>query len=187
MMGDQITTFSKVLTHPFNVAFTCEHCGEQNSFTQEIAGVGKKALYGSTAKTFTTNDLSPAVQAKMLQKAQNQLDQGIKDAEAKIAKEKYSWLYANKCAKCNRFQSWQTGQIWKNFFKTFFGGPFILMLVVYFPLTIFWGRDSSKYPEWIMYSLSVIMLIIWISAIVILIKSLARRDHKHRNKPTVTL
>lgn len=186
-MGDQITTYSKVLTHPFNVSFTCEHCGECNSFTQEIVGAGKKSIYGSSSRSNNVSTLSAADSAKMLLKAEKALELGIKNAETKLAKGKYSWLYANKCTKCKHYQSWQTSQIWKTFFKSFFGGPFMLMLLVFFPLNIIFGKDTNKYPEWIMIVMSSLIFIIWISSIIILIKSLLSRDRKHRCKPIVTL
>lgn len=119
--------------------------------------------------------------------AEKQLAARIKRARAKLSKGKYSWIKANKCAKCNRYQSWQTAQIWKNFFKAFFGGPLALGLLAYLPITKIFGSDSSRYPEWVMYAYGSIIIIIWISSIVILLKSLLFRDRKHRNLPDVAL
>jgi len=186
-MGQEITTYSQVLKHPFVVTFTCEHCGEFNSYTQEIVGAGKKSKYSGEfdskrASTLTMNDYS-----KMMAKAQKDLDRGISNAKRKLAKDNVSWLYANKCAKCKHYQSWQTSQIWKSFFKAFFGGPFLLFLLVMIPLSIVFGRDTSKYPEWISVVLGALALIIMIAAVINLISSLAHRDRKHRDKPTVTL
>lgn len=186
-MGQEIITYSQVLKHPVNVSFTCEHCGEYNSYMQEIVGAGKKSKYSGEfdvkkANTLTMNDYS-----KMMTKAQQDLDRGINNAKRRLAKENYSWLFANKCAKCKHYQSWQTSQIWKNFFKSFFGGPFMLFLLVMVPLSIIFGRDTSRYPEWISIVLGVLTLIIMIAAIYNLISSLFHRDRKHRNKPTVTI
>ena len=143
-MGDQITSFSQVLTHPFNVSFTCEHCGEFNTFTHEIVGAGKKSVYHSSSRNISAAALSAKDRLKMQEKAEKQLELGIKNAEAKLAKGKYSWIVANKCAKCNRYQSWQTRQIWKNFFKSFFGAPFIILLLLYLPLSWIFGSDSTR-------------------------------------------
>lgn len=148
-MGQEITTYSKVLTKPINVSFTCEHCGEYNSFAQEIVGSGSKSKYGGKHEVKSSSILSQKELDKIMMKSQKNLDYGIKNAEIKIAKGKFSWLYANKCIKCNYYQSWQTHQIWKNFFKTFIGGPFMSLLIVMFPLSIVFGRDSDKYPDWI--------------------------------------
>jgi len=186
-MGEKITTYSKVLSYPITVSFTCEHCGEQNVYTQEIVGAGQKSKYNVKRGSTAIDNLSPKELVKMQIKAQRDLDRGIENARRKVAKDKFSWIYANKCSKCRHYQSWQTGQIWKNFFKTFFGGPFMLMLIVMFPLFWIFGRDTSKYPEWISIVLSGLMLIIMISAIVILIKSLLSRDRKKHSKPSVII
>jgi hypothetical protein len=187
IMGQEITTYSQVLTHSINVSFTCEHCGEHNSFTQEIVGSGKKSKYSGAFDAKGANTLTKNDYTKILTKAQKDLDRGIENAKHRLAKEKFSWLYANKCSKCKHYQSWQTRQIWRNFFKTFFGGPFMLFLLVMIPLSIVFGRDTSSYPEWISIVLGVLTLIIMIVAVVNLISSLIHRDRKQRNKPTVTI
>lgn len=179
--------FATELKHTFNVSFTCEHCGEINSFTREIIGTGNKTVYGSASQSNSDATLSAADMSEMKLDAEKQLAAGIKRARAKLSKGKYSWLKANKCTKCNRYQSWQTAEIWTNFFKLFFGGPLAFGLLAYLPLTKIFGTDSSKYPEWVMYAYYSIIIIIWISSIVILLKSLLFRDRKHQNLPDVTL
>lgn len=179
--------YTTELKHPFNISFTCERCGEINSFTQEIIGTGNKTVYGSSSQPNSDATLSATDMNEMMLDAEKQLAAGIKKAEAKLAKGKYSWIKAKKCAKCNRYQSWQTAQIWKSFFKLFFGGPFAFGLLAYLPLTKIFGSDSSKYPEWVMNVYGLILIIICLSSIVILLKSLLFRSRKHHNLPTITL
>jgi hypothetical protein len=186
-MKKQNSNYSMELKHPFNVSFTCERCGELNSFTQEIIGTGNISVYGSASQPNSDATLSVTDMSELKLDAEKQLAAGIKRAEAKLAKGKYSWIKAKKCVKCKRYQSWQTALICKNFFKSFFGGPIVLGLLAYLPLTKIFGSDSSKYPDWVMYVYSSIIIIIWISSIVILLKSLMFRDRKHHNLPNVTL
>lgn len=50
--------YTTELKHPFDISFTCEHCGEINSFTQEIIGTGNKTVYGSASQPNSDATLS---------------------------------------------------------------------------------------------------------------------------------
>ena len=186
-MGQEIVTYSQVLKHPFTVSFVCEHCGEQNTYDHEIVGAGKKSLYKDNSFSNKTPVPSQKDQSRMQEKAQKDLDRGILYAQGRLAKGKYSWIKANKCAKCKRYQSWHISQIWKTFFKTFFGGPLVVMLLVYFPISIIFGRDTSRYPEWISIVMSALMFLVMVAAVVNLFRALISRRGKQRNPPTVAL
>jgi hypothetical protein len=186
-MGQEIVTFSQVLTHPFTVAYICELCGEPNSFHHEIVGTGKKSVYRDASFTRAPASLTQKDATGMLEKAQKDLDRGVRNAQARLAKGKYSWIQANRCAKCKRYQSWHVARIWKDFFKNFFGAPFLLMLLVFIPLSVIYGKDSSHYPEWIFVVLGVLSLVLMLVAVVNLFRSLISRRGKQRNPPTVTL
>ena len=186
-MGQEIITYSQVLTHPFTVSFVCEHCGEQNTFEHEIVGAGKKSLYKDNSFTNKTPVPSQKDQSRMQEKAQKDLDRGILYAQSRLAKGKYSWIKANPCVKCKRYQSWHVSQIWKTFFKTFFGGPFLVSLLVYIPVSLLYGKDSSRYPEWVMIVITSLMLLVMVAAVVNLFRALISRRGKQRNPPTVAL
>lgn len=88
-MGQEIITYSKVLTHPVIIEFTCEHCGENNVFTQEIVGAGKKSKYRGDFDTKRSTQLTAQDQSKMLTKAQKDLDRGISNAKRNIEKNNF--------------------------------------------------------------------------------------------------
>ena len=184
-MGQKITTFTQTMTHPVNVSFACEHCGEMNSFSMEIIGGGK--THGGKRNADGTYSLTPEGLAKIRAKAQIDLDRGVKNAELKIAKGHFSWIDAKKCPKCKHYQSWQTGRIWKNFLKVFFGAPFFVFLLAMYPLSIISSRDSNDYPQWVYIILGGLILVIMVGAMVNLFTSLVKRDRKNHNKPTVII
>lgn len=55
------------------------------------------------------------------------------------------------------------------------------------PLQVIFGKDTNKYPQWVMIVILGLALIIMIAAVVNLISSLSHKGGKNHNKPTVTL
>lgn len=183
-MKQEIVTYSQSLTQPISVSFTCEHCGTFNIFTQDIVGVGSLSVktrkatekyVPSVADSFAVNNL-----------AKENLELKMKQIEKKIATDNFSWLNAAKCSKCKHFQSWNNRRIWSDFLKLFFGAPFIILLVVGFPITQIY-KNTSDFPLWANVLLLSLVIIVMVGAIINLVYSLSMKSRKSHNKPTVTL
>jgi hypothetical protein len=183
-MKQEAVIFTQSLTRPVTISFICEHCGESNSFTQEIVGEGRTS--GAKKGVDGKYIMSPKDSLKIMELAQLNLDHNVKKAETKIAKGNYSWLNANKCVKCNKYQSWNNRRIWKDFLLMFFGAPFIVLLVVGFPITLIY-KNTTDYPLWVDILLVSLILILMIGATINLAMSLNKTNHKNRNKPTVIM
>jgi hypothetical protein len=183
-MKQEVVTFSQSLTHPVSVSFTCEHCGASNSFIQEIVGEGR--ISGGKRGADGNYTMSPKDSLKIMELARKDLEYKVKKAEKKIAKGNFSWLKANECVKCNKYQSWNNRRIWKDFLMVFFGAPFIVLLVVGFPITLIY-KNTSDYPLWVDILLISLILILMIGATINLAMSLSKTNHKNRNKPNVIM
>lgn len=181
-MKQEVVTFTQSLTHPVSVSFTCEHCGEVNQYKHEIIGVGQKSEGKRGADG--QYSISPADSEKIMIKAQQNLDLSIKKVERKIEKGNYSWLEAKKCTKCKHYQSWNGAGIWKDFFTLFLGAPFIIILVIGFPITRIY-RNATSYPIWVYILIGGLSLIIMVGALINLVISQNMKNRKNRNVPTV--
>lgn len=183
-MKQKVMTFSQSLTQPVSVSFTCEHCGELNLTTQDIVGVGSRS--GGKLGPDGNWQISPEDSIKIVELAQKDLEFKVKNIEKKVAKGNFSWLNATKCKKCEHYQSWNARKIWKEFIQLFFGAPFIVLLVVGFPISLIY-KNTTDYPLWVDILLIGLILIIMIVAIINLVTSLSKTKRKNRSKPTVII
>lgn len=183
-MKQEVVTYSQSLTQPISVSFTCAHCDTLNIFTQDIVGVGNLSVktlkatekyVPSVADTFAVNNL-----------AKEDLALKMKKIEKKIATDNFSWLNKAKCSKCKHFQSWNNRRIWSDFLKLFFGAPFMVLLVVGYPISQIY-KNSSDFPLWANLLLLGLIIIVMVGAIINLVYSLLMKSRKSHNKPTVTL
>lgn len=181
-MKQEVVTFTQSLTHPVSVSFTCEHCGEVNTFIHEIIGVGNRS--GGKRGADGKYVMSPKDSIIIMEQAQKNLELGIKKVERKVEKGNYSWLEAKKCSKCQHYQSWNGGRIWKDFFMLFLGGPFIIFLVIGFPITMIY-KNTTNYPSWVYVLIGGLSFIIMVGALINLVSSLNMKSRKNRNVPTV--
>lgn len=183
-MKQKVITFSQSLTQPVSVSFTCEHCGELNFITQDIVGVGSRS--GGKRGPDGNWQISPEDSIKIVELAQKDLELKVKNVEKKIAKGKFSWLNATECTKCKHYQSWNSRRIWKEFFQLFLGAPFIVLLVVGFPISLIY-KNTRDYPLWVDILLIGLILLIMLGAIINLVASLSKTKRKDRSKPTVII
>jgi hypothetical protein len=183
-MKQEVVTFTQNVNHPVSVSFACEHCGESNSFIQEIVGEGR--ISGGKRGADGKYTMSPKDSIKIMELAQKDLEYKVKKAEKKIAKGNLTWLKANKCVKCNKYQSWNNRRIWKDFMLMFFGAPFIVLLVVGFPITLIY-KNTTDYPLWVNILLISLILILMIGASINLAMSLNKTNRKSRNKPIIII
>lgn len=52
------TIYSQKLKHPVYVSFTCEHCGQYNSFAQEIVGAGNAEVNNIRSDKYRQEQIS---------------------------------------------------------------------------------------------------------------------------------
>lgn len=98
--------YSSTVSHPAHITFSCEHCGEENSFSQDIVGTSSADVgmgaFNSTVERKTRN---------LGSQAQNALEGQLRRIEADTASGKYTWIKLTKCSKCGYHQSWQKSLI----------------------------------------------------------------------------
>ncbi len=165
--------YTKKLSHPVHVTFTCEHCGQHNSFVQEIVGSSSAEVrYGSSAEQQRIDNLGPD--------AQIDLELKIQRAEYNIGRGNYSWLRVHRCTNCKYAQSWQTGRIWKRSIKFFVLDMFILLVFC----SWFQGTPPASITS-AAWGLFVILGILMLIPAAILIASLRKRDKETIRKPDV--
>ena len=183
-MKREVVTLSHSLTQPIGISFICEHCGESNLVIQDIVGVGTKS--GGKQRVDRTYSISPKDSIEIANLAQKDLEYKIKKIEKKTAKDNYSWINTTKCVKCQHFQSWNNRRLWKDFLKLFFGAPFLVLMLVGFPISLIY-KNTSDYPLWLDYTLTGIILTVMFGAVIYLLKSLSKNRSKNRNKPSYVM
>lgn len=172
------TIYSQKLKHPVYVSFTCEHCGQFNTYTEEIVGAGSAEVrYGSS------NKRAQEKISKIGTQAQVNLSHNVQNARINAEKGNYSWLKLHRCTKCNSAQSWQTGRLWKNIIK------FIVMDVIFLFYFFLFFNDASDANKT---SVGMIVLYFILAAfvlmpIVILFLSLRTIRQSKHNLPDVSI
>lgn len=169
---------SKKLEHPVQVHFTCERCGEENTFAQDFKVAVSKEI------PFNSRTQSQEI-LKLDEKAHSMLRKKIEAIERQVAEGKFSWVDNHPCAKCKAAQSWQKSSLWWQ----------LVAYICWYPLiAILFGRGFSRFITgdkpflaWVFYlvlgGLSVIILLVMID----IIRSLSRVDRTKQSIPTVDI
>jgi len=126
------TIYSQKLKHPVYVTYTCEHCGQVNTFSQEIVGnASAEVRFG------TSNKYANAKVSKLGAKAQSDLERQVHKAQIDTERKNFAWLKVQKCSVCKYPQSWQKGGLWR---KTI-----LFFILDFFYLLVFfsWATGSS--------------------------------------------
>jgi len=172
------TIYSQKLKHPVYVSYTCEQCGNYNTFIEEIVGAGSAEVgFGSS------NKRAQEKISKIGPKAQVDLLKNVQRAKVKADKGNYTWLKLHRCTKCNSAQSWQVGRLWKNIVK------FIAIDVIALLYFFLWFSDASLANKT---SIGAIGLYIILSGfvltpIIILVVSLRKIGQSKHSQPEVTI
>ncbi len=171
------TIYSQKAKHPVYVSYNCEHCGQYNSFSQELVGVSTAEVrYGSSRKS------EAAKLSKLGPGAQDELMKKIQDAAYRTGKNDFSWLKLHKCNSCKYVQSWQTALIWKKMIKFFILDAIILLVFI-----SWWTgatHETISTGTWVTLTICGLFILI---PIINLIVSLQKRDKENRNKPDVRI
>lgn len=171
------TIYSQKVKHPIYVTFECEHCGQLNSFSQEIIGNASAEVSFGSSKRYAQQKVS-----KLGAKAENDLERQIRKAQNDTDKGNYAWLKFHKCSKCKYPQSWQKSGLWKN--------SILLFILDFFYLLIFfsWATGSSAASKtagaWGGFILFGIILLL---PIVMLILNLRKIEKTKNSKPIVII
>jgi len=126
------TIYSQKVKHPVYVTYTCEHCGQVNTFSQEIVGnASAEVRFG------TSNKYANAKVSKLGAKAQGDLERQVHKAQIDTERKNFAWLKVQKCSVCKYPQSWQKGGLWR---KTI-----LFFILDFFYLLVFfsWATGSS--------------------------------------------
>lgn len=103
------TIYSQKVKHPVYVTYTCEHCGQVNTFSQEIVGNASAEVRFGTSNKYANSKVS-----KLGAKAQSDLDRQVHKAKVDIERKNFAWLKFHKCAQCKYPQSWQKSGLWRS-------------------------------------------------------------------------
>ena len=171
------TIYSQKLKHPVYVSFTCEHCGQYNSFSQEIIGAGTAEVNNIRSDKYRQEQM-----AKVGPKAENNLQRNVLHAKQAVAKGSFSWLKFHKCTKCGFTQSWQTGRLWKRFIKFFVID--IIILLIFISWLTGSSPESKTIEAWGVFGVLAVVVLV---PIIILVVSLLKRDKQNKNRPDVSI
>lgn len=127
------TIYSQKLKHPVYISYTCEHCGQYNTFSQEIVGQGSAEVRFGTGNKRTQEKLS-----KIGPQAERNLDHNVARIKSNIARGSFLWLKVHKCTKCHYPQSWQKGRLIRNLINYIIFD--LLVLFIFFV----WFVDASS-------------------------------------------
>ncbi|MGB7594022.1 MAG: hypothetical protein WBL80_00475 [Erysipelotrichaceae bacterium] len=159
------------------MSYTCEHCGQLNTFSLEIVGNASAEVRFGTGDKRTQQKISG-----LGAKAQNDLQRQIMKAQNDADKENFAWLKFHKCSKCKYPQSWQKAGLWRN--------TILFFIVDFFYLLIFfsWVTASSSDPKtvgaWGGFLLVGVLLFL---PIINLILNLRKIDKSKHEKPIVII
>lgn len=168
------TVYTQKLTHPVQVTFKCEHCGETTTFIQNITGTGSADVPFLSSNKYTQSKIT-----KVGKSAQRDLERKIQTAQADDARGKYSWLNLQKCSKCKYYQTWQTTGILYRFIG--------MLLLLALPVLLISVWIDLKNMTLTGLAFFIIFIGIILLPFVNLIVSLIRIDRAHPGKPTVTI
>lgn len=171
------TIYSQKLKHSVYVTYTCEHCGQMNSFSHEIIGSSVSEVSNIRSDRYRQQQIS-----MLGPKAESDLLRRVQDAKYSMANGNYSWLKFYKCTKCGYTQSWQTGRLWKRMIK-FFVMDFILLLIFYSWVTGS-SAESKTTGGWIFFGIVGLFVLIPIAVHLV---ALIKRDKNNKNKPDVVI
>ena len=171
------TIYSQKAKHPVYVTYTCEHCGQVNTFSQEIVGNASTEVRFGTSNKYASSKVS-----KLSGKAQGDLERQIHKAKIDTEKKNFAWLKIHKCSVCKNPQSWQKGGLWRRTIL-FFVLDFFYLLVFYS-----WATGSSaesKTPgTWIGF---IVVGVILSLPIVTLFLNLRKIDKTKNSEPIVII
>ena len=171
------TIYSQKLKHPVYVTYTCEHCGQVNTFSQDIVGNASAEVRFGTSNKYAQSKIS-----KLGSKAQGDLDRQIRKVQNDHAKKNYAWLKVHKCSKCKNPQSWQKSSLWQSAIGWFILD--ILYLYVFFIWATGSSAESRTSGAWIGFILVGIVLFIPIVLLVLNLRKIKKTDH---NDPIVII
>jgi len=171
------TIYSQKLKHPVYVSYTCEHCGQLNTFSQDIVGNASAEVRFGTSNKRTQQKVSG-----LGAKAESDLQRQILKAQNDAEKENYAWLKFHKYSKCKYPQSWQKSGLWRKSIVYFILDFFYLM--IFFSWVTGSSVESKTVGAWGGFLFFGVILFL---PIINLILNLRKIEKANQSKPVVII